>query len=71
MDTFFQVSSISQVIQLAVAPVFLLAGISGALMVMSNRLGRIVDRGRYLKESKKADPHAVSSSVASVKQSER
>lgn len=56
MDTLFQLSSISSVIQLAVAPVFLLAGISGTLMVMSNRLGRIVDRGRFLKERKeKAD----------------
>ncbi len=52
MEALFQVSSISGVIQLAVAPVFLLAGISGALMVMSNRLGRIVDRGRFLKNSK-------------------
>ena len=52
MDALFQVSSISGVIQLAVAPVFLLAGISGALMVMSNRLGRIVDRGRFLKDRK-------------------
>lgn len=50
MEALFQVSSISGVIQLAVAPVFLLAGISGALMVMSNRLGRIVDRGRLLKD---------------------
>lgn len=52
METLAHVSSISGVIQLAVAPVFLLAGISGALMVMSNRLGRIVDRGRFLKERK-------------------
>jgi len=52
MDSLFQVSNISGVIQLAVAPVFLLAGISGALMVMSTRLGRIVDRGRYLKDRK-------------------
>jgi len=52
VDALFQVSSISGVIQLAVAPVFLLAGISGALMVMSNRLGRIVDRGRFLKDKK-------------------
>lgn len=52
MDALFQISSISGVIQLAVAPVFLLAGISGTLMVMSNRLGRIVDRGRFLKEKK-------------------
>lgn len=52
MDALFQVSNISSVIQLAVAPVFLLAGISGTLIVMSNRLGRIVDRGRYLKNKK-------------------
>jgi len=52
VDALFQVSSISGVIKLAVAPVFLLAGISGALMVMSNRLGRIVDRGRFLKDKK-------------------
>jgi len=52
METLFQVSSISSVIQLAVAPVFLIAGISGTLMVMSNRLGRIVDRGRFLKDKK-------------------
>lgn len=52
MESLFQVSDISHVIQLAVAPVFLLAGISGALMVMSNRLGRIVDRGRFLRDKK-------------------
>jgi hypothetical protein len=52
MDALFQVSSISGVIQMSEAPVFLLAGISGALMVMSNRLGRIVDRGRFLRDKK-------------------
>lgn len=46
MDTFANTSSISQIIQLAVAPVFLLAGIAGFLNVMSGRLGRIVDRSR-------------------------
>ena len=50
METLIQAIDISGVIQLAVAPVFLLAGISGTLMVMSSRLGRIIDRGRYLKE---------------------
>jgi len=54
MDSIFQVSTISGVIQLAVAPVFLLASISGALMVLSTRLGRIIDRGRYLR-GRKAD----------------
>ena len=41
-------TTIGQVIQLAVAPVFLLAGISGLLAVMTNRLGRIIDRSRIL-----------------------
>lgn len=50
MDTPIQVIDISHVIQLAVAPVFLLAGISGILSVLSIRLGRIVDRARHLDE---------------------
>ncbi len=45
-----QVTDISHVIQLAVAPVFLLAGIGGILSVLSIRLGRIVDRARLLEE---------------------
>ena len=46
----FLADSISDVIQLAVAPVFLIAGISGALNVLSLRMGRIIDRGRVLNE---------------------
>jgi Protein of unknown function (DUF2721) len=41
-------AGISQVIQLAVAPVFLLAGVGAILNVMANRLSRIVDRARAL-----------------------
>ena len=40
--------SISQIMQSAVTPVFLLAGIGGLLNVMTGRLGRIIDRLRYL-----------------------
>lgn len=40
--------ALSQVIQLAVAPVFLLTGIAGFLSVLSNRLNRVVDRTRFL-----------------------
>ncbi len=40
--------SIGHVIQLAVAPVFLLTGVSSLLGVLSNRLARIVDRARRL-----------------------
>lgn len=40
--------TVATVIQLAVAPVFLLTGIAGLLGVMANRLGRITDRARVL-----------------------
>jgi len=43
-----QVSDIAHTIQLAVAPVFLLAGIAGFLNAMAGRLGRVVDRSRQL-----------------------
>ena len=39
---------LAQIISLAVAPVFLLAGIAGFLNVMSGRLGRIIDRARVV-----------------------
>ncbi|MEX2525989.1 MAG: DUF2721 domain-containing protein [Gammaproteobacteria bacterium] len=48
MDLSLQITDISHAIELAVAPVFLLAGISGMLSVLSIRLGRIVDRARLL-----------------------
>ncbi|MDG2091444.1 MAG: DUF2721 domain-containing protein [Gammaproteobacteria bacterium] len=42
------ITTLAAIIEIAVAPVFLLAGIAGFLNVMSGRLGRIVDRGRVL-----------------------
>lgn len=42
------VSSIAQTIQLAIAPVFLLAGIGAFLNVLAGRLARVVDRSRVL-----------------------
>ena len=47
-------SDISHVIQLAVAPVFLLAGIGAFVNAFASRLGRIFDRSRSL-EVKLAD----------------
>ncbi len=44
----WDISTIAHVIQMAVAPVFLLAGIAGLLGVMTNRLGRVIDRARTL-----------------------
>ncbi len=42
------IEAVAGVIQLAVAPVFLLAGIAGLLGVLSTRLARIVDRARVI-----------------------
>ncbi len=40
--------SVAQVIQLAVAPVFLLAGVGATLNVLATRIGRIIDRARMM-----------------------
>jgi membrane glycosyltransferase len=50
------IAAVAHVIQLAVAPVFLLTGIGGMLAVMTNRLGRIVDRARKVEGQPKAGP---------------
>ena len=42
---------IGHVIQLAVAPVFLLSGIGIILTVLTNRLARVIDRARRLEEA--------------------
>ena len=44
------ISSIAQTIQLAIAPVFLLAGLGAILNVIAGRLARVVDRSRWLAE---------------------
>ncbi len=51
------VESIAGVIQLAVAPVFLLAGIAGMLNVVSIRLGRVVDRARIVEARLVTEQH--------------
>lgn len=45
-----QLGDVSHTIQLAIAPVFLLTGIGTNLMVLTNRLARIIDRSRVLEE---------------------
>ena len=45
------VSNVAEIIQLAVAPVFLLAGIGAFLNVCAGRLARIVDRARKTEPS--------------------
>ncbi len=44
------ITDIAHIIQLAVAPVFLLSGVGVTLTVLTNRLSRIVDRARVLEE---------------------
>ena len=48
------IDTIAHNIQLAVAPVFLLTGIASILNVLTNRLGRVIDRARKL-EAELAD----------------
>lgn len=52
------VPAIAHVIQLAVAPVFLLSGVGVIITVLTNRLGRIVDRARALEEQFAHSDHA-------------
>lgn len=48
------VTDIARIIQLAVAPVFLLTAIGTILSALTNRLGRIVDRRRVLEDRLRA-----------------
>jgi hypothetical protein len=49
-DQSIPVSAIAHLIQLAIAPVFLLAGIGAILNVMAQRLARVVDRVRHIEQ---------------------
>jgi hypothetical protein len=49
--------AIAHSIQLAVAPVFLLSGIAAILVVMTNRLARIVDRARIIEARTPPNPY--------------
>ena len=45
-----QLGNISHIIQLAIAPVFLLTGVGTNMVVLTNRLARIIDRSRVLED---------------------
>ena len=51
VQTLSGIANVAQVIQLAVAPVFLLTGVGAILSVLVNRLGRVVDRFRVLEQN--------------------
>jgi Protein of unknown function (DUF2721) len=48
---------VAHIIQLAVAPVFLLSGVGVTLTLFTNRLARIVDRARILEDRLAENPH--------------
>ena len=55
LNTAPHIANLAQVIQLAVAPVFLLAGVGTTLNALATRVGRIIDRARTLEDRL---PHA-------------
>jgi len=57
------VTDIARIIQLAVAPVFLLTAIGTILSALNNRLGRIVDRRRVLLDRLRMPPGEVAARV--------
>ena len=65
------INNVSQAIQLALGPVFLLTGIAGILNVMTGRLARIIDRGRRLSEGDPPAPMERESVDAELRDLER
>ncbi len=50
MDSIAPLNTVSAAIQLAIAPVFLLASIGAILSVLTIRLGRVIDRARLVEQ---------------------
>lgn len=61
IDTAF--SDIAEMIELSVAPVFLLVAIGSFLNVTTLRLGRVVDRARVLEDRIREDPDKATETV--------
>lgn len=58
---------IGHIIQLAIAPVFLLTGVGTNMLVLTNRLARIIDRSRIIEERLDEASGAVPVSEASAR----
>ena len=56
MSLNLQISDIGHVIQLSIAPVFLLTGVATKIGVLMNRLARIIDRTRVLRDELRKGP---------------
>lgn len=50
LHTLPRIATLAEVIQLSVAPVFLLAGVGTTLNVLASRIARIIDRARWMEE---------------------
>lgn len=57
-----EISDIAHVVQMAVAPVFLLTGVGAILSVLTTRMGRVIDRAHridtFIDDGKNADHYA-------------
>src|SRR5262249_47198181 len=62
MEPSSQITDIAHAIQLAVTPIFLLAGVGITVNILTTRLGRIVDRARVL--AGQAQTHTTGASPA-------
>src|SRR5439155_10850889 len=60
------ITDITRVIQLAVAPVFLLTAIGTLITALNNRLGRAIDRRRVLQERARESSAAPSAKTAAA-----
>ncbi len=65
------VTSVAQVIQQAVAPVFLLAGVGAILSVLSGRLGRVIDRFRAIERTHAEDRAAYAAEIVRLQRRAR
>jgi hypothetical protein len=63
---FQNVGAVAHVIQLSVAPVFLLTAIGTMLSVMTNRLARIIDRARIHEAKLEATPPEAVATMAKI-----
>jgi hypothetical protein len=73
MPTEASITTVAHVIQLAVAPVFLLTGVGTILNVMATRLSRIIDRFRVLEHmlSETQDAQSIQAEMGILAQRER
>jgi hypothetical protein len=56
------INPLTEAIQLAVAPVFLLTGVAGMLNALGTRLARVIDRARQLQNRLEDDQQALAAS---------